>query len=129
MRVFIKDGNKEKKQIDFSPEVLSDSFLNFSDVYFKPADTSIFSEKTNDEDILTKYASEKAIKKIDCLFMMKVNDEMLKNRPTKSFDEKLKVFERNDLLISENLDEQVSNLRSRIKQRKINSILKGEFKS
>lgn len=123
MRVFIQDGNLQKHSAPATTEILSESFLNFSDILVQPT-VQTASTVTSDEDLLSKYTSDRAVKRIDCLFMMKVNDEILKAQrsPPRS---PAAVFEQNDNVISESLNDQISKMQSKLKQRKINSFLKG----
>lgn len=127
MRVFIQDGNREKHNVGSSTEILSESFLNFSDICPKPATEHSKSTAHSDEDLLTKYVSDRAVKRIDCLFMMKVNDEIIRDRPATDVGTRAQVFEKNDGVFADSLNEQVSRMQSKLKQRKINSFLKGGF--
>lgn len=127
MKVFIQDGNREKHNVGSSTEILSEAFLNFSDVFSKPQTDHSKSTMNSDDDLLSRYVSDRAVKRIDCLYMMKVNDEMIKAKPLVGLNSRAQVFETNDWTISDSLNDQISKMQSKLKQRKINSFLKGEF--
>lgn len=123
MRVFIEDGNRERTGGPSRDHILSTSFLEFSEVFAKPeAPPELV---PTDEDLLNKYANEKAAKRIDCLFMMKVNDEILKKGPSVTATP-TDVHERNESLISDSLNSQVENLKARVNQRRLRSFMKGK---
>lgn len=128
MNVFIRHGNKNCKEATSTQELLSDSFLDFPEITFQQKPNLKISVMKNDEEIISKYASEKITRRIDCLFMMKVNDEMIKNKPSNSLEKELGIFAENDRLIEESLNNQINKMQFKIKQRKINSIYKGSFK-
>ena len=78
-----------------------------------------------DDEILTRYVKEKTTKQINSLFLMKINEEMLKAKPSTDCKNKFEVFEKNDKIISDDLNWQTSKLKCKVQQRRVYSILKG----
>ena len=137
VKIFIEEDNKNKTNQQEPVQILSNSFLNFSelrDVSEKHVPTSIdqinlpsskFVKKTlvSEREIISNYDKGQMNKKIDMIMMVKVNDQMVNQETDKKadFSNRLIKFEKNDSLIASNLESQTSNVNSRLVQRKMNS--------
>ena len=127
MKVFIEEGNRQL--IEKEPvEILSNSFMRFSEIFLdndEPRERK--RPLVKDEDFVKNYQTEKELKKVECLYMMKVNDELTKTEQLPMDKTKLEVFEKNDEAFNHDMNSQMEKLQSKVRQRKINSILKGYF--
>jgi len=149
VKVFIEEDNKSKNPKKEPIQVLTNSFLNFSelrdgsDPYVQKelslpnGKNSVFSKKEvtapqlSETVIMENYNKDQMTKRMDMIMMVKVNDEMIQKEtdPTKQISNRLVNFEKNDSLISSNLESQTSAVNNRLAQRKLNSKLRCQLKS
>ena len=124
--MFIEEGNRERGQKSNQTEVMSNALLKFSDCQEKESNFAIKKPiPLSEDEVIHQYLTEKQTKKLDCLFMMKVNEELVKSNPSNELQEQLSVFESNESEIKRNLLEQMHTLQMKLSQRKMCSFLNG----
>lgn len=149
VKAFIEEDNKSKNPKKEPIQVLTNSFLNFSELkdgsdrfiqkelIVPNGNNGMFSKKDvasqqlSETVIMENYSKDQMAKKMDMIMMVKVNDEMIHKDtdPTKQISNRLVNFEKNDSLINSNLESQTSAVNNRLAQRKLNSKLRCPLKS
>ena len=136
MKLFLDKGNKGEGK---SVQMLSDSFMNFSEIKdlekntkdpTRLIDRKSFAKKKGrrsrkDTD---SYEQVQIKKKVDAMMVDKVNTFVQKSKEANKHESKFDEFGNNDSLVKGNLDIQISVLSSRLFARKQKSFIKGELK-
>lgn len=124
MKTIIEEQNKTNEGNEV--EILSQDFLNFSDIYeLKESRQSVM--RPIDSRVSRFINPTSRFKpKTDVLMMFKVNDEMNKKKNQESFlSTNRETFEENDSLIKESLESQEIELSKKLRQRR-NKVLEKE---
>lgn len=137
MKLFVEKGNKGEGQ---SIHMLSDSFMNFSEIRDLENSTKKEPSRLIDRKSFVKkqgrktkkeadnYEKAQIKKKVDAMMIDKVNNFVQKNNDVVRIDSKFGNFGNNDSLIKNNLDSQSSVLNSKLFARKQKSFIKGYLK-
>ena len=141
MKLILEEDNMKNNKEDQRVEILSESFLKFSDIQ-DLAESHLQRDSTRTIDrqnvntmkrnnppseSLLNYQSTKFRKNIDCMMMMKVNDQMSKpeRQSQTKISDKFQEFTNNDSIVKDNLNSQLSMINSKINARRHKGFNKG----
>ena len=104
MTVFIIEGNRDRCKDESAFANLSNSFLNFEAMTLSVEGfQNRVKRSLKDENVLKYYDEMKATKQIDCLLMMKVNEEMIKQQNNGVDNIQMSMHDNNDFMFDEEL--------------------------